>query len=442
MEFTGRLLARVRDEKGVAKDPSVLQRAASLLEPLNATPIAELDEYLVPVPQGEDENSLATKLLGSGLFDWVRPDWMLYPTAGQAIIPNDPSFDQQWHLNQIQAPQAWEINTGLPTMVVALVDTGVDLTHPDLVSSLVPGYASYFLARRAQTDTSDPVCQDTNGHGTMTAGTVAAAGNNGLGVCGVGWNLRVMPIRATNTSGGSGASFSDLQNGAMWASAHGARIVNVSFAGVAEPAVETLGATLRSRGVLLIWPMDDNNVDYGTSFDHPDVTVPSGTDQQDNLYALSSHGLGVDIAAPAVSIVTTTLGGGYGAGTGNSFAGPIVAGAAATVWGIAPWMSPADVERVLTDSADDIGPPGPDNFFGAGRVNLRSALWLTVVRQSCWGNTPQGYNAAALSLEDLYQFNANPMDVNADGVVDYKDAQCVEAYFRSNEAKDMVSGRP
>jgi subtilisin family serine protease len=411
-----------------------------LLEPLGASDVPELNEYLITVPEGESENSLGVKLLASGLFDWVRPDWMLYPAG--VVVPNDPSFDDQWHLWTIQAPAAWAISTGQSTPIVALVDTGIDLSHPDIAANLVPGYASYFLSRRAQSDPTDPVCQDTNGHGTMVAGALAAVGNNGTGVCGVGWGVRVMPIRATNSSGGSGASFSDLQNGVLWASVHSARIVNVSFAGVAEPAVETLGATCRSRGVMLIWPMDDNNVDYGTTFDHPHVTVISGTDQQDNRYAQSSYGAGVDAAAPAVSITTTMLGGGYGSGTGNSFAGPIAAGVAACAWGMAPWLGPDEVERIVLDSCDDIGPPGPDDYFGAGRVNLRTALWLTVIRQFCNAKSAYNYDRSAFGVDDLYAFIQRPLDVSGDGVIDQKDSAGVEGFVRELERKNMVTGRP
>jgi subtilisin family serine protease len=259
----------------------------------------------------------------------------------------------------------------------------------------------------------------------------------------MGWNLRIMPIRATNPNTNTGAaSFSDLQNGALWASNNGARIVNISFTGVSDPGVETLGATLRSRGVMLIWPMDDNGTDFGTSFDHAHVTVVSGTGPMDVRYASSSYGLGVDVAAPAVAIWTTTMGGGYGPGTGNSFAGPIVAGAAAMVWGLAPALLPSEVERILIDSADDIGDPGEDNFFGAGRINLHTALWLTVMRGYCSSKPATGYNMAAFGVEDLYDFANRPIDISGDGVIDEKDPQCLEGFLRTAENKDMTRFRP
>jgi subtilisin family serine protease len=433
MEFSGRLIAHAR----TSGEPKADAEAA--LRPYEVQRIDEMDEYLITVPPGETEDSLGAKLFSGGQFDWVRPDWILYPAAVSPVVPNDPLFAQQWHLAQVQAPDAWGIWTGSSSIIIAVVDTGVDVNHPDL--ALVSGYDSHILQRRSQVNGG--TVTDANGHGTMVAGAAAALGNNATGGCGMGWNLRVMPIRATNPNTNTGAaSFSDLQNGALWASNNGARIVNISFAGVAEPAVENLGSALRARGLMLFWPMDDNNTDFGTTFDHPDVTVVSGTDQSDGRYAQSSYGLGVDLAAPAVSILTTTLGGGFGAGTGNSFASPIAAGAAAMVWGLAPTLTPAEVERILVDSADDIGDPGPDNFFGAGRLNLHRAVWLTVVRGSCLGKPASGYNAAAFGIDDLYDYTSRPLDVSGDGVIDDKDTQCVEAFLRSNESKEMTGLRP
>src|SRR5262249_50274440 len=150
----------------------------------------------------EDENSLATKLLATGLFDWVRPDWRLYPVSGGQLLPDDPLLDTQWHLDRIHAPRAWAINTGMPTMVIAIVDTGVGTasadgmtgTHADL-GRLVPGVCAHILHR------TSGITYDSNGHGTMVAGVAGATGNNSLGVCGVGWNLAIMPVRATNTDG-------------------------------------------------------------------------------------------------------------------------------------------------------------------------------------------------------------------------------------------------
>jgi thermitase len=440
MEFSGRLIAHTRPRAPVDTH-KLLQEKTSVLDAYEVEVVPELDEYVVTIPPGEDENSLGQRLWSSGEFDWVRPDWILYPAAVNPITPNDPLFGQQWHLSQIKAPDAWDINTGAPTAIIAIVDTGVDLTHPDLAANLVSGYDSHFLQRMSQAHGG--TVTDSNGHGTMVAGVAAAIGNNAAGVCGVGWNLRIMPIRATNpfTSSG-GASFSDLQNGALWASNNGAKVVNISYSGVADPGIETLGATLQNRGVLLVWPMDDAAVDYGTTFDHAHVMVVSGTDQLDGRYPQSSFGLGVDIAAPAASILTTTMGGGYGANSGNSFAGPQVAGAAAMIWGLVPTLLPSEVVRILTDSADDIGNPGPDNFFGAGRLNLHRALWLTIFRGDCAAKPAAGYNADALGIDDLYEFFGSPVDVSGDGVINPSDLECMESFLRANEVKCMILRRP
>jgi hypothetical protein len=172
----------------------------------------------------------------------------------------------------------------------------------------------------------------------------------------------------------------------------------------------------------------------------------SGTDANDERWVLnpsvgSSYGTGVDIAAPASNIWLTTIGGGYGTNQGNSYSAPTVAAALAMIWGIAPGLSPAEVEAVLLASVDDIGPAGDDVFFGAGRVNLRRALWNAVVRQHAVSLPAGPYNEAAFGIDDAYEFLRQPMDVTGDRVIDDKDWNAVRAYSRRNEVKDLAHGR-
>jgi thermitase len=426
MEFSGRLLVQPKDD-----------RAANLLTVLKAEPIEGLGQYLITIPTGHDENSLGSQLAETGFFEFVQPDWILYPIG--SVTPNDPSFTSQWHLEKIEAPRAWTVTTGDPTFTIAVVDTGADLTHPDLAPILVPGYCSHLTQRRSQANGG--TVTDANGHGTAVIGVAAAAGNNATGVTGVGWNLRVMPIRATNpTTSSGGASFSDLQNGALWASNNGAKIINISYAGVAEPGVESLGATLRGRGCMLVWPMDDNSVNYATSFDHPSVTVVSGSDNEDTVYAQSSFGAAVDLAAPAVSIITTARGGGLATVTGNSFAGPMVCGAAAVLWGLKPSLTPAQVEELLIDGVDDIGPVGDDDVFGRGRLNLRWSLWLTMARSYLERGSPVKGGIRGVGLDDLYELSVVPRDVNNDGIIDDADMADALRFIRRGELKSLTGG--
>jgi subtilisin family serine protease len=291
---------------------------------------------------------------------------------------------------------------------------------------------------------------DSHGHGTGVAGVLGAVGNNGIGISGVAWNLRIMPIRATSTSNDS-ASFGSIQSGALWAAANGAKVISVSFAGIEDPAIDTLGVAIRSRNALLVWAMDNRGVDTDviSPFDHPSITVVSGSGLNDehwcsfaNPTLCSSFGAGVDIAAPAYSLAVTTIGGGYAVNEGVSFAAPQVAATLGMIWSLAPSMLPDEVEQVLLASADDIGPEGEDDFFGRGRLNVRRALWNAVIRQNATSLPPASYNTRAFSIDDVYDFIRTPMDVTGDGVVDHKEVPAVQAFMRRNESKDLVGDRP
>jgi subtilisin family serine protease len=387
MEFSGCLLVRPVQAATPSADASQhdaqAQRSAqarTLIAPNVVEYIADLDTFVVAVPQGSDENRYAAQLLDTDLFEYATPDWILYPLAS----PNDPLYPQQWHLPKIQAPGAWRFTMGRPSIIVAFVDTGVDLVHPDVAPNLVSGYNSFFMSRRAQQDGGK--VSDDLGHGTSVAGSAVAIANNGLGGCAVGSGLRIMPIRSTNPNSASGGAFlDDLINGAVWATIHGARVVNISFTGVSSPAVETLGQTLENKGALLVWPMDTMAAE--TTFKHPHALIVNGTDSADRPFSMDDWGPGVDLAAPAVNILIPTKGGGYGLRTGNSFAAPIVAGAAGLVWSIDPSLTPTQVRNILRFSASDIGAPGFDEFCGYGRLDANIAVVTAAL--GCAGNSPR-----------------------------------------------------
>ncbi|HYE63231.1 MAG TPA: S8 family serine peptidase [Phycisphaerales bacterium] len=412
--------------------------------------VAHVDEYFITIPPGYTEDSLGAMLLESGLYEWVRPDWILYPVQAHQVIPDDPWFESQWHLGRISAPAAWDISAGSPEVIVAVIDTGVDFTHPDLASNMVLGYCSYCAPPRPQTINPpwNTITLDANGHGTGVAGVLGAVGNNNLGISGVAWNLRLMPIRATNTSG-TGGSFGSIQNGAMWASANGAKVISVSFSGVEEPLVDTLGATMRSRNVVLVWSMDNRGVDTAATFDHPNITVVSGTGVNDERWCsvvnptlCSSIGGGVDIAAPAHGIRMTTIGGEYGVNEGVSFAAPQVAAAMGLIRSVAPSLLAGEVEQVLLAAADDVGPPGEDSFSGRGRLNVRRAMWNAIIRQHASSMQLGDFNPQAFSMDEVYEFLLRPMDVTGDALIDEKDPQAVQGFMRRNEFKDLVADRP
>ncbi len=294
--------------------------------------------------------------------EFAEPDAIFAPD----FTPNDPGFSSQWHLAKIAAPVAWDTTAGASNVIVAILDSGVDGTHPDLVGNLVPGWNMY----DNNTNTADVY-----GHGTEVAGTVAAAGNNGIGVASVAFNCSLMPVRITDT-GGFGY-VSTIANGLTWAADHGARVANISFEVSGISTVSSAAQYFQSKGGV-VTVSAGNDATVLTIPDDPNVVTVSATDSNDALASWSNTGTPIDLAAPGVGIYTTTAGGGYGSVSGTSFSAPTVAGVAALVISANPSLSGAQVQQVLKQSADDLGAPGWDPAYGWGRVNAQKAVSMAV----------------------------------------------------------------
>jgi subtilisin family serine protease len=281
------------------------------------------------------------------------------PSVRQApnvvATPNDPLWSASWSLAKVNAAEAWKLSTGTAQTIVAVLDTGVDLSHPDLQGAFVPGYD--FVNRD-----EDP--SDDHGHGTMVAGIVAARGNNGIGGVGVCSRCSIMPVKVIAANGSGDAA--NVAAGISWAADHGARVINLSFVfsgpddGVAR-AIEHA----RGRGAVVVAAAGN----AGSS----DVTFPAGTqgvisvtgtDGADARYAWASYGSWVRLAAPGCS-QTTAPAGGYGDFCGTSSATAFVSGASGLVRSYAPGLSPDAVEQALAASALRVG-----DFVSAGRVDV------------------------------------------------------------------------
>lgn len=356
-ELSGELLARPH-----AAD---LATARALIAPELLREIEVVREFLLRAPEGVAERDYAATLLSTGLFEYVVPNWTVYPAG---TTPNDPLFGNQWHHQTIHSEAAWDWVTDTSNVIAAFTDTGVDLNHPDLAASLVPGYNTVENLPQSQGGT----IQDINGHGTHVAGTIGAIGNNGLGVAGVCWNVKLMPIRVSNSSSG-GSTIADLEEGARWAAENGAKTVSASYTGVQTPSLDVTGAYVRSLGALYFYAADNYNQNH-SSFDWLNVIVVAATDQADAKAWFSSYGTAIDCAAPGVDIWSSSLGGGYGGSSGTSFSTPMTNGVAAMIYSIHPWLTPAEVEERLYRGCTDLGAPGEDVIFGRGRVDLEGAV--------------------------------------------------------------------
>jgi thermitase len=318
---------------------------------------AEMDVHSVEVPPGL-ERVLAVRLAQNPHVRFAEVD-ELVPLAATV---NDPRFANEWHLTRIGAPSAWDLSTG-HGVTIAILDTGVDADHPDLVSQLVPGWN--FYDNNSNTD-------DVHGHGTAVAGTAAARSNNSVGVASVAWSARIMPIRISDPTGY--AYWSTVAQGLNWAANQGARVANISYQGVAASStVQTAASYFRSKGGVVVVAAGNTGASVSTAPSGV-MLVVGATNELDQRASFSTFGNFLDISAPGTGIVTTGKGGVYQSWSGTSFASPIVAASAALVISRRPDLTPEQVDTALLLSAKDLGTAGLDIYFGAGRVEAAAAV--------------------------------------------------------------------
>ncbi len=353
----GRILVKFRaDDSG-----AVAARAANLMTAIGAFESREIANLGVQVLQLQDDANVPAlvEILNSQPdVEFAELDQLVSPDD---MVPNDPEFGNEWHLNKIAAPQAWGTTTGMSNIVIAVCDTGVDSNHPDLASKLVPGWNMY---------DNNPDTSDVYGHGTMVAGTVAASTNNQQGVASVAWGCLIMPVRISDPTGM--ASYSTIASGIRWAADHGARVANVSYKVTTSSSVTSAANYMISKnGVVTVAAGNEGLFD--STADNPSVLTVSATDATDTLYSWSNRGNNIDVAAPG-NVTTCIRGGGYGAAFGTSFSAPIVAGLAALVISSNPTLTPTQIQNKVKQSADDLGAAGWDASYGWGRVNAASAV--------------------------------------------------------------------
>ncbi len=288
--------------------------------------------------------------------------------------PNDPLLDSEWGLARIGVAEAWDVTRGDSSLIVAVLDTGIDTNHPDLQGQFVGGWD--FVGK-------DSVPQDDNGHGTHVSGLVAAAADNGRGISGVAPGARVMPIKVVTATGIG--SHLQIAQGIEYAVHNGARILNLSLGG-SEPS-ETLRRAVAyawDSGALVVAAAGNENSSapvYPAAW--PNVIGVGATNVDDTRAPFSNFGGYVAISAPGVAILSTTMGGSYEAWPGTSMATPLVSGVAALLWSRYPNLTNAEVRALLLETTDHIGSASYDGGgwnaeYGHGLVNAARAVGLTI----------------------------------------------------------------
>ncbi len=377
-EFTGRMIARplqasALEAQGLSTAAIGDRLATARLEMTHfqvESYVAQTDEYVFDVPTGSTETSVAASLMATGAFQYVEPDWLLFPIQ----CSNDQFLTQSWQHTAMRSCDAWDIETGSPTVSIGICDTGIRTSHSDLQLHRLEGYNA--VDREWESQGGD--ISDVHPHGTQCTGCTAANGNNSIGVTGIGWNLSHRMMRVSNLSSGS-AAMSTLQHAARTSIEAGDNIASVSYSGADSSSNLTTATYVKSLGGLLFWAAgnDNRNLTFGNR-DSDDLLVVGATSENESRASFSAYGQFVDFMAPgdAVATTSTSSNSSYVYATGTSFACPIAAGLAGLIWSRDPSLTPDQVETIMKQGATDLGSSGVDNTYGYGRIDSLGSLNL------------------------------------------------------------------
>lgn len=358
------------------RDPAAAAAKALAKHHLSvAQDLTELNASVIEVPPG-DELAIAAQLQADPLVASAEPDYLAFadslPIAAPGVQPDDPYWGRQWAPRRLQTPLAWELTSGQLGVLVAMIDSGIDLNHPEFAGRIVAGY-DYV--------NSDPVPQDDNGHGTHIAGLVAAAGNNGLGVAGTAWGVRLLVYKALNSQGtGSATAIAQAVNDAV---NRGAGIITLSLSLSASSTVlQNALQSAYAAGAVIVASSGNQSGAVTFPAAYPEVIAVGATTHWDDWAGYSNYGPPLDVAAPGgVStdqILSTGLNGSYTSLYGTSMAAPYVAGVAALMRSVAPQLSNSTVAGILRNTADKVGTfpysGGRNDYLGYGRVNAAKAV--------------------------------------------------------------------
>ncbi|HSL98068.1 MAG TPA: S8 family serine peptidase [Candidatus Deferrimicrobiaceae bacterium] len=325
----------------------------------------------VVVTRAGQTAAVAARLAGDPRVRAVVPD-ALGSVVGwpDDAAPNDTLWSgYQADMRLVGMPAAWRYTIGSPDVVVAVLDTGYELTHPDLQG--IPVVDPY-NSRNGSTSVTDGY-----GHGTHVAGTIAAATDNAIGVAGVAPGVTIMPVKVLDSNGYG--YWSDFLEGVDWAVARGADVVNMSLgSGLSAAQVAAFQPTFTAAwqaGVMVVAAAGNNSNDtpfYPASF--ANVVSVSATNNSDTKANFSNFGPMVDVSAPGVGITSTYKGGTYRTMGGTSMATPHVVGLVALIRSVHPEYGLEAIETALKATALDLGDPGRDDLYGYGRIVAPAAL--------------------------------------------------------------------
>jgi len=352
--------------------------------------IPQLGLVVVRVKMGAMLAEAAADLEDISGVEWAEPNY----TLQLDFTPNDPHYDtieprQTPYLNRIDAAGAWDLTKGRPEVVIAVLDTGVDMSHEDLAGAIwtnpgeIPGNGiddegNGFVDDEHGWDFAgkDNLPDDDYGHGTHVAGIAAARIDNGIGIAGLAGGTTIMPVDVFDFAIGT---YEDLIRAIVYATDNGAHVINMSLGASSYSLGEEMAVSYAfSRGVVVVAAAGNTGSEvlhYPAA--HANVIAVASTTAQDVRSSFSTYGVFVDVAAPGSSIYSTGFGNTYRTMSGTSMATPHVAGLAALILSRNPTLTPTQVQDLIESTADDLGPTGRDIFYGAGRINAGRAVAAT-----------------------------------------------------------------
>lgn len=386
----------------------------------------EINAAVVVVPQGEELAAVAA-LEADPAVAYAELDYLAYaagvslapgrqappPLSAQGMQPNDTYWTAQWPLRRMQLPQAWQLSQGDAAVMVAVIDSGIDLGHPEFSGRLLPGFDYVEW---------DGVPQDQYGHGTHVAGTIAAAGNNGRGVAGSAWNVQILPLRALDRTGVG--TVSNITWAVLAASSRNVDVINLSLtlSGPSTTLRDAIVAAVNNDIVVVAATGNESQsgqtpapVRYPAAY--PEVIAVAATTHWEERASYSNGGPEVELAAPGGEasdpVISTSLNGGYAMLYGTSIATAHVAGAAALLRGYAPQWSAQSVRDALRATADKVGATpyvaGRNDRLGYGRVNADATLrWAIPSSLSFTPDSPSLLAAPGQPLPATAVTLANP----------------------------------
>jgi subtilisin family serine protease len=327
--------------------------------------------YRWRIPDRRSVPTVVRALEGDRLVASAQPNYVFTLQQGDARSEGDPA---QYELAKLKLPQAHALARG-GNVLVAVIDSGIDVKHPELAGSIAESFDA--LA----------VPASPHKHGTAIAGLIAAHAR----LTGAAPEAKILAIRAFDAKdvGAESTTFNILK-GLDWAAAHGARIINMSFAGPADPAIHRALEAAYKKGIVLIAAAGNAGAKSPPLYPaaDPSVIAVSATDPEDKLFEQSNRGRHIALAAPGAQILVAAPDGSYDVSSGTSYSAAEVSGIVALMIQRKSDLTPAQVRNILRATAKDLGPKGPDTMFGAGLADAYSALTAEIAPVAASGQRP------------------------------------------------------